>query len=97
MDMRRIVLTLQKVQNALPEASKQITVSATSSKEQNQLTVINLINQQPIRLNMTFTKTAVISCQQMIAVFCFKNFSVCKLFYDIFDFIHIISTLCGEF
>ncbi len=32
----------------------------------------------------------------MVTVFCFKNFSVCKLFYDIFNFIHIISTLGSE-
>ncbi len=45
---------------------------------------------------MTFTKSAIISCQQMVTVFCFKNFSVGKLFYDIFDFIQIISALGGE-
>lgn len=39
-------------------------------KQQNQYITTNLINQQPIWLNMTFSRPFIITCKAMISVFC---------------------------
>ncbi len=40
---------------------------------------------------MTFAKTAIVSCQQMVTVFSVKRFAVCQPRNNIFDFIHVIT------
>lgn len=73
--------------------SKQIVMSACSSQKQYQPISVDLINKQPIRLNMTFPVAAAITRQPMIPIFCFKRFTVCKSSNNRFDFIKVISSL----
>ena len=51
---------------------KQIAVSSRARSSQNQLSVINSINQEPVRLYMTFPKTDVVASKRMVSVFFIK-------------------------
>lgn len=63
-----------------------------SSQKQNQPVTVYLIDMQPIGLNMTFTIATVVTGQQMISIFGFKRFSICKSSNDLFDFSKVISS-----
>ena len=62
-----------------------------SSQKQYQLISVYLIYEQPIRLNMTFSISTVTTGKQVVTVFCFKCFTVCKSSNNLFYLIKIIS------
>ena len=64
-----------------------------SSQKQYQLIIGYLIYEQPIRLNMTFSITTVITGKQVVTIFCFKRFTIGKSSNNLFYFIKIISAL----
>ena len=45
-------------------------------KHQNKNISTNLINKQPVRFNVTLTRTFVVSCKVMIPVFCIQRTAI---------------------
>ena len=65
-------------------------------KKQYKNIVENLINQQPVRVNMTFSTAFVIPRKVVVTVLCFKRLSVRQPFYDVKQLIKIITLLFSK-
>ncbi len=72
---------------------KKITMRSCAKRRQNQNILIDLINQQPIRLDMTFSEPGIISDQLMVSVLWRQSFSTQQLVDDLFQPGEIIATL----
>ena len=55
--------------------SKKVAVRSGSHKKQLKLFVFYAVNKQPVRRDMTFPETGIISGQKMIAIFFLKRFT----------------------
>ena len=58
---------------------KQVRMGTGAECCQNQFSFLDLINQKPVRLNMTFPESSIISGQSMISILGRKRFSASKI------------------
>ena len=66
-------------------------------EKQDENIVENLIDQQPVRVNMTFSAAFVIPRKVVVAVLCFKHFAVCQSLHNIKQLIKILALFFASF
>ena len=85
---------------------KQLRMWTKAIKHQNKNISTNLINKQPVRFNVTLTRTFVVSCKVMIPVFCIQRTAIrqnidylkqlIKIFILLFGKLQILFKLIGK-
>ena len=79
------------------QQSEQIAMRACPNKSQNELLLTHLIDQQPVRLDVTFPHSFVVASQRMVTIFGRKWFTICKYGNDVSQKLRIASSLEGTF